>query len=116
MRKEAAAYLPRLTAEKALAGGAAAAAVDSPQAAVRKEEDKEAQDTVQDSTGLSREEAAEAAVAVAVAEEALARAAAVAAVPAWAARAVPSWTYLQSSGPPLRRQLRHPRRALQSSP
>ena len=81
------------------------AAGDSPQAAVREEEDKESRDTVQDSAVFSQEkevEAEESAGATVAAEEALARVAAAATVPYWVAGAGPSWTSLLSSGPPLR--------------
>ena len=73
-----------------LAGGETASAVDSPQAAMRYEEDKEARDMVQESEGFSQEEGVEAAEAAAAAEEeALAWPATAAAVLAWAAGSVP---------------------------
>ena len=52
--KEAVTYPPRLTAEKAPKGRVTAAAGDLPHVVVREEEDKDARDTVKDSTGLSR--------------------------------------------------------------
>ena len=110
---------PQLTAEKASEVGATAEAVESPQAAVREEDYKEARDTVQDLAEFSWEEEVEAAEALAAAveaEEVLDQAAEAAAVSAWAEGADPLWTFLRSFGPPPRRRLRRPCRALQPSP
>ena len=72
------------------------AAGDSPQAAVREEEVKDAQDTVKYSAGFSQEEVEAAETAAAAVKEVLALSRAEAAVvPSWAAGAVPLWTYLQ---------------------
>ena len=76
-------------------------------------EEYEARDTVQELAGLSREEEVEAAAG----EGVLARAAAAAAAAVLAQELVagPSWTSVQSFGPPLRRQLRRPCRASRPS-
>ena len=110
----AVAYPLRVTTEEVVAVLATVALVDLPQAVMGGEEEKD-RDTVQDLTGFSWEEDLEAAATAAAVEGVLAWVAA-ATVLARAAVADPSYTSLQSFGPPLRRQSRRPCRASQPSP